>query len=61
MSMTYAIITETEGIEERIDIRGQKELERFTDPRILAIYGAKAILIYKVYRDNAVILKGEGV
>lgn len=62
MAMRYAIVTETEGIEEVRYIKGTRELERFTDSRILAIYGAKAILIYKLYQDySALILKGEGI
>ena len=61
MSMTYAIIMETDcGLEIRKDIPGTKELEKFTDSRILALYGDVAEFIYKVYQDyTAVVLKGE--
>ena len=38
MAMKYAIVTETEGIEEVRYIKGTRELERFTDPRILEIF-----------------------
>ena len=58
MSMKYMVVTETEGLEEVRYIKGTKELERFTDSRILAIYKA-AILIYKLYENNAIILKEE--
>ena len=58
MAMIYAIITETDfGAEVRHDVKGTKELERFTDDRIMCIY-TKAKAIYKVYPDNtAIILK----
>lgn len=60
MSMQYAVVTETEGLEEVKYIRGTKELEYLTDARIMAIYGTIAILIYKLYEDcSAVVLKGE--
>ena len=58
MSMQYMIVTETEGLEEVRYIKGTKELEWLTDSRILAIYKA-AILIYKLYGNNAAILKEE--
>ena len=59
--MIYAIISVTEwGYEYRTDIRGTRELEKYTDGRIMAIYGAKAKRIYKVYPDSScVIMKGE--
>jgi hypothetical protein len=59
--MAYAIIRETEwGYEYRTDIKGTRELEKYTDKRIMAIYGAKAKAIYKVYSNGTcIIMKGE--
>lgn len=51
--MVYAIITETDfGMEIRTDIKGTVSLEKYTDSRIIAIYG-KAKAIYKVYADSS--------
>lgn len=58
MSMKYMVVTETEGLESVRYIKGTRELEWLTDDRILTIYKA-AILIYKLYENNAIILKEE--
>lgn len=58
MAMQYMIVTEEEGIESVKYIKGTCELEWLTDSRILTIYKA-AILIYKLYGNNAAILKEE--
>lgn len=51
--MVYAIISETDfGLEVRKDIKGTVSLEKYTDSRIMAIYG-KAKAIYKVYADSS--------
>ena len=39
--------------EERIDVKGTVLLERYTDSRIVAIYGKKAKAIYKLYTDSS--------
>lgn len=52
--MTYVIITETSwGHEVRKDIKGTISLEKFTDSRIVAIFGKKAKAIYKLYTDSS--------
>lgn len=57
--MTYVIIMTTDwGLEYRHDIKGTPSLEKYTDNRIIAIYGNKAKHVYKVYNDSrCVILK----
>ena len=52
--MIYVIISETSwGHEVRKDIKGTISLEKFTDSRIVAIYGKKAKAIYKLYTDSS--------
>lgn len=55
--MVYAIIYEDEcGVEKRKDVLGTPSLEKFTDDRIVGIYGTMAKHIYKVYPDSRAVI-----
>lgn len=54
--MVYALIYDTDfGLEVRTDIHGTVSLEKYTDNRILNIYGKLCKHIYKVYADSTCI------
>ena len=51
--MAYVIVRETTwGYEYTETVKGTQSLEKYTDSRIVAIHGAKAKAIYKVYADS---------